>query len=354
MARFLKSTQDTIGLSPEAMHFFGEQKVEHTRIRCMAYTNDSLEEVEIKQVEELQTYTASEAMLWINVDGLHNLEKIETIANMLSIEPMAVANLLDTHSRPRLTDYDSCLFVSTRMLSYNEDENQIAAENLVLILKDNLLVTFQERVGDVFEPVRERLRKSRKRIRTAGSDYLAFALLDVVIDNYLHVISRLGEYIEGIDNLLVEGSSTNCLEDINGYKVEINYVKKAVRPCREIVMGLLKSDSELLDELLEVHLQELRNNIELANETVDHYREMLSDQLNIFHTTVSYRLNDILKFLTIFSVIFIPITFIAGVYGTNFDYIPELHYKYSYPLMWVLIIIVVIVMLTFFKRKKWL
>ncbi len=354
MARFLKSTQATIGLSPDAMHFFGEKKVEHTRIRCISYNAEHLQELEIADVEELRHCETSGNILWVNVDGIHNVDKIQTIANIFAIDPLAVANILDTHSRPRVIEYDACVFISARMLHFNESDNQITAENLVMILKDNLLLTFQERVGDVFEPVRDRLRKSRKRIRSAGADYLAFALLDVVIDNYIHVISCLGEHIESLDEQLIKQPKTNCLEDINNYKIEINYVKKAVRPCRDMVVSLMKTDSEWLDESLEVHLQELRNNIELANESVDHYREMLSDQLNVFHTTVSYHLNDILKFLTIFSVIFIPITFIAGVYGTNFDHIPELHYKYSYPIMWGVIILVVLTMLFFFKRKKWL
>lgn len=354
MARFLKSTTDSIGLSPETPHFFGVQKVEKMRLRLIQYSENKINEQEVQHVEELASCLSPGLTSWINVDGLHDLERLQKLASILEIEPIVVANILDTHSRPRIAEFDSCLFISTRMLQYNEEQEEISAENLVLILKENVLITFQERVGDVFEPVRERLRKSRRLIRVSGSDYLACALLDIVIDNYIHVISRLGEGIEALDDVLIKEPSTDSLEDINGYKMEINYIRKAVKPCRDMVLSFMKIDSELISDQLSIHLNELKNNIELANESVDNYREILSDQLNIFHTTVAYRLNDILKFLTIFSVIFIPITFIAGVYGTNFDYIPELHYKYSYPLMWGLIIIVVVVMLSFFKRKKWL
>ena len=180
-----------------------------------------------------------------------------------------------------------------------------------------------------------------------------FVLLDVIIDNYIYIISQLGEEIEDIDEELIESPSPDRLEDINRYKSELVYLRKIVKPCRELVLNLSKMDSELINDYMDIHLKELQNNIELANETIDNYREILSDQLNVFHTNMSSRLNDILKILTIFSVIFIPITFIVGVYGTNFDNIPELHLKYGYYMMLTLIIALVFLMISYFKRKKW-
>lgn len=239
------------------------------------------------------------------------------------------------------------------MLQYNEDINQITSENLVLIIQENILISFQEKVGDVFEPVRERLRKNRKRIRSSGPDYLAFALLDVVIDNYIFIISRIGEMIESLDEELISNPSNSTLEEINNYKSEITYLRKSIKPCREMILNFVKQDSEFINENISVHLKELHDNINLANDLLDSYREILSDQLSIFHTNVSNKLNDILKFLTIFSVVFIPLTFIAGIYGTNFDNIPELHYKYSYFIMWGVILTTATAMILYFKKKKW-
>ena len=262
-------------------------------------------------------------------------------------------DILHTTQRPKLEDLGDYLFLVMRMLFSEPDSGEIHSEQISFILTDHCLITFQERVGDVFNPVRERLRKNRKLIRSSGPDYLAFALLDIVIDNYIHVISRLGEKIEALDDTIIGESSSDKLHEINKYKSEINYLRKVIRPCREMILNFVKLDSDLINEYMPVHLKELQSNIELARESVDSYTEILTDQLNIFHTNVTNKVNDILKFLTIFSVIFIPITFIAGIYGTNFDNIPELHYRYGYFMMWGVILAVVITMILYFKRKKW-
>lgn len=179
--------------------------------------------------------------------------------------------------------------------------------------------------------------------------------MDFVIDSYIHFISRLGEQIEDIDDELIRSNPlTEVLEKINDYKAEINYFRKSIKPCHELILNFAKLDSEFIAESLDVHLHSLQKNIELANDSVDSYREILSDQLNIYHTNVTFKLNDILKFLTIFSVILIPITFIADIYGTNFDHIPELHYRYGYYIMWAVIILTVLSMLYFFRRKRWM
>jgi magnesium transporter len=224
---------------------------------------------------------------------------------------------------------------------------------LSLILTKSVLISFQERKGDVFEPVRERIRKQKKRIRNAGTDYLAFSLLDIVIDNYIYIISFLGEKIETLEENLLLEPKKSIIEEINFYKRELNFLRKSIKPAREMILALSKMESELIDEDTDVHFKELQDNINQASDSSDSYREILSDQLNIYHTTISSKLNDIMKFLTIFSVIFIPLTFIAGIYGTNFDIVPELHFKYSYFIMWGVIVIVAIGMLIYFRKRKW-
>ncbi len=353
MARFLKSKKELIGISPDDILFKGEKKIENTRIRLMDYNPDNLRELEVRVVDEIPGVLKKENTSWLNIDGLHETGVMKELSKQFEIENYIIAEVLETHKRPKIHDYDDYIMLSTKMLQYNVETEKIFSENLSIIFNENVLISFQERVGDFFNPVRERIRKNRKRIRNSGPDYLAFALLDVVVDNYIHTISLLGEKIEELDDELIRNPSSDSLENINKYKVEVNYLRKTIKPCREMILNLCKLDSELLSDEIQSHLHELQNNIELANESIDNYRDILSDQLNIFHTTVAYKLNDILKFLTIFSVIFIPITFIAGVYGTNFDNIPELHYKYSYFIMWVVILLTVIGMVTYFKKKKW-
>jgi len=354
MARFLKTKKENIGLPPDAIHLRGEKKSDCTRLRIFDFDSVNSEEREVKNISEVAPFEKQKPTSWFNIDGLHDNNIMQEISENFELDTLIVSDIMNTHARPKIHEYDNCIYISVKMLQYDETNKEILSENLVLILKENILLTFQEKVGDVFEPIRERIRKKRKRIRSSGPDYLAFSILDVVIDNYIYIISRIGEKIEDLDDDLINNPSTSILEEITHLKEEINFLRKSIKPCREMILSLVKMDSELLEESTFIHLKELQDNIKLADESAESYREILSDQLSIFHTTVSSRLNDILKFLTIFSVIFIPLTFIAGIYGTNFDYIPELSYKYSYFIMWGVMIIIAATMIIYFKKKKWL
>lgn len=353
MARFLKSRKESIGKSPEEFRFSGEKKVDQVRLTMFSYNDNDIIETEVESIAEFKSKIIPESTTWLNIDGLHDTDILTDLSEQMNIDKYILADVLNTHNRPRFHEYDSYFFISTKLLKLDESSGIIVSENLSLIFSDTLIISFQEIIGDVFDPVRNRIRRGRKRIRNSGADYLTYALLDIVIDNYIHIISSLGEKIEDLDDELVKNLLPENLERINKYKVEINYMRKTVKPCREVILSFNKTESDMVDDEMHAFLQELRNNIEQANESVDNYREILSDQLNIFHTTVTYKQNDILKFLTIFSVIFIPITFIAGIYGTNFDFIPELSYRYSYFIMWGVILVVVITMLIYFKKRKW-
>jgi len=223
----------------------------------------------------------------------------------------------------------------------------------VIIIKEHILLLFQEKIGDVFDPIRDRMRKNKKRIRSSRTDYLAFALMDIVFDNYNFIISQIGEKIESLEIYLLNNAKESTLKEVNNFKKEIIYLNKSIKPCREIVAELLKLDSDLLEDKVFVNFEDLKNNVNQAIESLESYREILSDQLQIYHTTISSKLNDIIKFLTVFSVIFIPLTFIAGVYGTNFDNLPELHFKYGYFMMLGVMLVIAVAMIFYFKNKKW-
>ncbi len=353
MARFLKSKKESIGLAPDMIMFRGEKKVDFTRLRLIDYDENMLNEKEVEHVEDIVNLKNTSTTSWFNIDGLHDEEVMQKVSEGFGLDSLIIPDVLNTHGRPRLVEYGNCLYISTKMLKFNEDKGQIYGENLVLLIKKHMLITFQEKVGDVFEPVRERLRKNRRRIRSSGPDFLAFALLDIVIDNYIYIISRIGEQIEDLDDELIDTSSSETLSKINRYKSEINYLAKSINPTRELIFSLVKLDSEFLTEKVRVHLKELQDNINLANDSIESYRTILSDQLSIFHTNSSNKLNDILKVLTIFSVIFIPLSFIAGIYGTNFKRIPLATFENGYFLMWIIIVIVALAMVLYFKRKKW-
>jgi magnesium transporter len=353
MARFLKKSKQEIGLPPDELLFRGEKKVNDIILRVIDFDANNLQEETIKSISDSVKYQAKDTVTWLNVDGLHNSEIMETIASEFNFDRLILADVMNTQARSTLKEYDNCIFVSVKMLQQDSASDTITVENLSLIVTKSFLISFQETKGDVFEPVRERIRKQKKRIRNGGTDYLLFALLDIVIDNYIYIISVLGEKIEMLEENLLLDPRREVIEEINTYKRELNFLRKNIKPTREMILSLSKLDSDLIYENTEVHFKELQDNINQANDSSDSYREILSDQLNIYHTTISSKLNDIMKFLTVFSVIFIPLTFIAGIYGTNFDFVPELHYKYSYFVMWAVIIIVAVGMLIYFKKKKW-
>ena len=353
MARFIKKNKKEIGVSPYELFFRGEQKIDEVTLRIIDFDADNLEEVAVKTVAEVLQYEGKNTVTWFNVDGLHNKTVMEEIAKGFKLDNLILADVMNTEARPKVQEYDNCIFCSIKMLKIEPETDLLSVENLSLILTSSVLISFQEKKGDVFEPVRERIRKQKRRIRNSGPDYLMFALLDIVIDNYIYIISLLGEKIETMEDNLMQDPKQTVIDDINYYKRELNFLRKNIKPANEMILSLSKMESEFINENTEVLYKDLQNNISQASDSTDSYREILSDQLNIYHTTISSRLNDVMKFLTIFSVIFIPLTFIAGIYGTNFDFVPELHFKYSYFIMWGIMLLMAAGMLFYFKRKKW-
>ena len=353
MGRYILKQKREIGMSPDALYFRGQKKIDKVLLRVIDFDADNLEESAIETVKEVLKYQRKESVTWFNIDGLHNNTIIEEIANGFKFDNLILAGVMDTQARPRVQEYPNCIFLSIKMLQQEEATGSILVENLSLIITKNVLISFQEKRGDVFEPIRERIRTQKKRIRNSGTDYLAFTLLDIVVDNYIYIISEFGDKIEDLEEKLLLNPNQSVIDQINSYKQELNYLRKNINPAKEMILALSKMESEFINESTYVHFKELLDNIIHATESTDNYREILSDQLNIYHTTMSTKLNDIMKFLTVFSVIFIPLTFIAGIYGTNFDVVPELHYKYSYFIMWGVIVIVATGMLIYFRKKKW-
>ncbi|SDB37976.1 magnesium transporter [Flavobacteriaceae bacterium MAR_2010_188] len=354
MGRFLEKNRSDIGRPPDEIYFRGQKKIETVLIRLIDYDKVKFEERTLESVSDINTYREQNSVTWLNIDGLHNIALMEELASVFNFDPLIIADVMNTSARPKVHEYENAIAVSIKMLQQNEQTGKITVENLSLIMTKTALISFQEKKGDVFEPIRERIKNKKKRIRNSGTDFLAFALLDIVIDNYIFIISILGDKIEGLEENFLRNPQKSVIDDINRLKQELNFLRKNINPAKEMILALSKMDSEFIKKSIHVHYKELVDNINQAVDTSNSYREILTDQLNIYHTTISSKLNDVMKLLTVFSVIFIPLTFIVGVYGTNFDVLPELHYQYSYYIMWALMIVVAIGMLIYFKRKKWL
>lgn len=354
MARFFKKKEASIGQVPGELIFIGKQKVDQTTLRVIDYTKESLTELELQHISEGVAFKETDSVTWININGLHDTKLIREIGSGFGLHPLVLEDIVNTGQRPKMEEFDDYLFFVIKMMSYDQSEGKIHSEQLSIILGKTFLLTFQERPGDVFEPVRDRIRKQKGRIRGVGIDYLAYALLDTIIDNYIFIIERMGEQIEAVEDEILDNPTKEILSRINAYKREMNYLRKSIRPAREFILQLSRLDSNLISDQTMPFLKDLLDLSTQAVEVIDTYREMLSDHLNIYNTGVSNRLNEIMKVLTIFSAIFIPLTFIAGIYGTNFEYLPELHFRYSYFIFWGVLLAVAFAMLRFFKRRSWL
>jgi len=352
MARFLKSKAASHGRAPGSLVFIGEHRMDRPVLRLISYDGATMEESELEGLDQLTI--APGRVTWLNLYGLEDTSVAGAIGARFGIHPLVLEDVLNTGQRPTLVDFGEYVFVVVKMLrAAPDDPDTILSEQLSVILGPGWVVTFQERIGDVFEPVRERMRKAQGRIRTAGADYLAYALLDTVVDNYIAVVERLGERVEDVDEAVLD-EEDDVLERINDYKREMSYLRKTVRPAREAIGQLAKLDSDLIADPTYPFLRDLHGLATQAGEAIDTYREMLSDALNTYRTAVGTRLNEIMKVLTVFAAIFIPLTFIAGVYGMNFDYLPELHLRYGYYVLWGLMITVGGGLLVYFRRKGWL
>ncbi|MGB5782453.1 MAG: magnesium and cobalt transport protein CorA, partial [Eudoraea sp.] len=314
MSRIVKKRKEDIGLSPDDISFRGEQKMDKILLRLIDFDVENLEEKVVEKIDTLLEYQKKPTVTWFNVDGLHDTKIIEEIGEGFNFDKLVLAEVMDTQARPKVHDFGDCILLSIKMLQQNEENSLISVENLSVVLNDSVLMSFQEKRGDVFEPVRERIRNQKKRIRTGGTDYLTFALLDIVVDNYIYIVGVLGEKIETLEETLLQEPRKSVIDEIYTYKREMNFLRKNITPAKEMILALSKLESELIRESSHIHFKELLDNINQAIDSSETYREILSDQLNIYHTTISSKLNDVMKFLTIFSVIFIPLTFIAGIY----------------------------------------
>lgn len=354
MARFFKKREEIKGMSPGSLIFIGNKKVDNIRIRVIDYDADQLKEDELKGISQGAVFKQTNTVTWINVDGLHDLALMKEIGSTFELHPLLMEDILNTGQRPKLEEFDDCLFLVIKMLHYDKEKQRIISEQLSLVLGNTFLLTFQEQPGDVFEPVRERIRKQKSRIRASGIDYLAYALLDCVAENYVFIIERMGEQIEDVEEEVLKSAEPAVMEKINAFKHEMNFIRKSIRPAREAIIQLTKVDSELINDQTIPFLKDLQDLVTQATEAIDTYRDMLSDQLDLYNSVVGNRMNDIMKVLTIFAAIFIPLTFIAGIYGTNFEYFPELKFKYSYFIFWCVMLLVAMIMLIYFRKKKWL
>ena len=342
------------GLPPGTLVHVGEKKVEKPRIRIIDYDKDKSDERELETIDESFPYKDKPTVTWVNIDGLHEVDIIEKIGENFGLHPLVLEDILNTQQRPKMDDLEEYLFIVTKMLAYDEEQHQIKAEQFSLVLYKKCIITFQERGGDVFDPVRERLRKGKGRIRKMGADYLAYALIDAIVDNYFIVLEKISEKVESLEEEVVTEPTPGTAHTIHHLKRELIFLRKSVWPLRELIGGLERGESDLIMKKTTIFLRDVYDHTIQVIDTVETLRDMVSGMLDVYLSSISNRMNEVMKVLTIIATIFIPITFIAGIYGMNFEFMPELKWRWSYPVVWAVIIAVGISMLFYFRKKKWL
>jgi len=354
MERITKSEPHNIGLPPGSLMFFGTKKIDKARISVFDYDQDNFSERVDVSIDECFPFKAKPVITWMNIDGLHDTELIEKIGKQFEIHPLVLEDILHTEQRPKVEVFDDYIYCVIKMLDFDEHEFKIVSEQVSIILGKNFIISFQEQAGDVFDPIRERIRKAKGVIRKSDSDYLAYTLLDVVIDYYFNILEKVGDRIEKLEEDLMDQPQPATLNEIYCLKREVLLLRKSVWPLREIISALERSESVLIHKKSVPYFRDLYDHIIRVIDTVETSRDLISGMLDLYLSSVSNRMNEIMKVLTIISTIFIPITFIVGVYGTNFEYLPELKFHFGYFAMWIVMVIIAIVMLFYFRRKKWL
>jgi magnesium transporter len=354
MSLFPKRSSKKVGLSPGTLVYVGEKKTEEAKISIIDYDEKHLNEHAAATIEECLVYKDKETVTWINVTGIHDLEIVEDLGRQFGLHPLLLEDIVHTEQRPKMEDYDCYLFILLKMLRLDQKPGDVGVEQVSLVVGSNVVISFQEREGDVFNPVRERIRKGKGRIRKKGSDYLGYALIDAIVDGYFKIFEELGERIESLHGEVIADPEVETLQAIQKLKREMIVLRKSVWPLREAVSALVRGESSLIKEDVVIYLRDVYDHTIQVIDTIETFRDMLSGMLDIYLSSVSNKMNEVMRMLTVIATLFIPMTFIAGIYGMNFKYMPELEWHWAYPCFWFVVFVLAAVMLLFFRRRKWL
>jgi magnesium transporter len=354
MARLVKKISKKAGLPPGTLVHIGEEQKEKVKLKLVDYNEDHFEEKELHTIFESFPYKDKESVTWLDMVGVHEVDTIGALGKFYNLHPLLLEDIMNTDQRPKIDDYEDYLCLFMKILSYDDTTHRLRVEQVSLVLGPRFVFTFQERNNPFFDPVRERLRKAKGRIRKLGPDYLAYALIDGVVDSYFAILEETGERIESLEEELVDNPSPRTSREIHLLKKDLILLRKSVWPLREVVSFLVKEDSPMIQDRTKIFLRDVYDHAVHVIETTETFREMVSEMIDVYLSSVSNRMNEIMKVLTIIATIFIPLTYLVGIYGMNFKNMPELEWPYGYPLLWLIMLGVALTMLVLFRRKKWL
>lgn len=348
----MTSIPENIGAPPDTLFYNGEVRTDKIKITLIEYNDGEYFEEEYYDFSDCISHVKPNMVKWINVEGLHETDLVEKIGKFYNVHPLTLEDIVHVDQRPKFEDYEHYVVSIMKMISYSDKVN---SEQLAIILFENTVISFQEpHNGDAFDIIRTRLRQSKGRVRKLGADYLAYALMDAVVDCYFTAIERIGDKIEEIEEDIISASDKKSLLELYHLKREMIYLRKQVWPMRDMINNMIRSETNLINPTSDMYLRDLSDHVTRIIDTVETYRDLLSGIMDIYLSTNANKMNEVMKVLTIMSSIFIPVTFIAGVYGMNFDNMPELHTRNGYFITWVVMLAVIIGLIIYFKRKKWM
>jgi len=348
-----RRTSSKIGLPPGSIVYLGEKRVEKVTIKVTEYDEANAETYEIKSVEEIDPFTDTPQVTWVSVCGLHETDFLKQIGEKFKVHPLVLEDILNPDTRPKIEVTDDYLFIVMKLVLFNPEQKILETEQVSFILGRSFLFSFSERTDDIFNPVKERISSQLGKIRKRGSDYLLYALMDVVVDNYFLALEKTEERIELLDDEVINRPDQSQIQSIYNLRNLLLMMRKSIWPSREIVNQLIKDDSDLLDESIEPYLRDLYDHTIHITETIEQQREITNSLMEIYLSMMSNKMNEVMKVLTIIATIFIPLTFIVGIYGMNFSNMPEMEWPWAYLAVWGVMIAVVIGMIFYFRKKDW-
>lgn len=347
------------GSAPGTVQHIGKQHLEEIQITIHDYDLNNVQEIPIDQIHKVQPYLENPSKTWIKVCGLHDIETLKAIWDYFDLHPLIQEDIVNTSQRPKVESYDNCLFFVLRMLNYSEEEEMINAEQISLVLGKNYVLSFQETDKDYFKPVLDRLTIENGRLRSRGTDYLAYALIDTIVDHYFHIIEYIADEIELIEDQLLKEPGEHLLQNIHKVRREVIFFRKSVWPLRDAINTAIRDESKFITGETKIYLRDVYDHMIHVIDNIENYRDMVLGVHDMYMSYVSNKMNEVMKVLTIIATIFIPLTFIAGIYGMNFNpatspfNMPELNWYWGYPATLGLMAVIAVIMVLYFKRKGW-
>lgn len=347
------------GTAPGTIEHIGERHLDEINITVYDYDEEQLQEISIDEIQKVQPYLNDPSKTWIKVNGLHDTEKLKSIWNFFDLHPLIQEDIVNTSQRPKVESYDNCIFFVLRMLTYSAEERSMKAEQVSIVLGQNFVMSFQETDQDYFKPILDRLAAKGSRIRKLDTDYLTYALIDAVVDHYYNIIEHLAEEIETLEDDLLEDPEDHLLGQIHKIRREIIFFRKSVWPLRDAINTAIRDDSTFIEDNTKIYLRDVYDHMIQVIDNIENHRDMILGLHDMYMSFVSNKMNEVMKVLTIIATIFIPLTFVAGIYGMNFNpdtspyNMPELSWYWGYPASLGVMAVIAIIMIMYFKRKGW-